>query len=77
MRIGLTSLFVENLDKALPFYPGGLGVVSKADVSYGPFRRRTVASPEDPGGTELQRALDDMFKATGHQKEWQQRTGQS
>ena len=59
MRIGLTSVYVDNLDKALRFYTEVLGFVTKADFSNGPFRWLTVASPEDPEGTQLQLALND------------------
>jgi predicted enzyme related to lactoylglutathione lyase len=43
----------------LRFYTEVLGFVKKADFSQGPFRWLTVASPEEPGGTELQLALND------------------
>ena len=59
MRIGLTSVYVDNLDKALRFYTEVLGFETKADFSNGPFRWLTVASPEDPEGTQLQLALND------------------
>jgi predicted enzyme related to lactoylglutathione lyase len=59
MKIKLTSVFVNDQDKALRFYTEVLGFVKKADFSKGPFRWLTVASPEDPDGTELQLALDN------------------
>jgi len=59
MRIKLTSVYVDDQDKALRFYTEALGFIKKADFSNGPFRWLTVASPEDPDGTELQLALND------------------
>jgi predicted enzyme related to lactoylglutathione lyase len=68
MKIKLTSVHVDNQEKALRFYTEVLGFVKKADFSQGPFRWLTVASPEDPNGTELQLALNDNPAA----KVWQQ-----
>ncbi len=59
MRIRLTSVHADDQEKALRFYTEVLGFVKKADVSQGPFRWLTVASPEDPDGTELQLAPND------------------
>jgi predicted enzyme related to lactoylglutathione lyase len=59
MKIKLTSVYVDNQEKALRFYTEVLGFAKKADFSQGPFRWLTVSSPEDPNGTELQLALDD------------------
>jgi predicted enzyme related to lactoylglutathione lyase len=59
MKIKLTSVYVDNQEKALRFYTEVLGFAKKADFSQGPFRWLTVTSPEDPNGTELQLALDD------------------
>jgi len=59
MKIKLTTIFVTDQDKALRFYTEVLGFVKKADFSKGPFRWLTVASPEEPEGTELQLALDN------------------
>lgn len=59
MKIKLTSIYVDDQEKALRFYTEVLGFVKKADFSKGPFRWLTVASPDDPDGTELQLALDD------------------
>jgi len=42
--------------------------VKKADVTQGPFRWLTVASPEDPDGTELQLALNDNPAAKAYQQ---------
>jgi predicted enzyme related to lactoylglutathione lyase len=59
MKIKLTSIYVDNQDNALRFYTEVLGFVKKADFSQGPYRWLTVASPEDPDGTELQLALNN------------------
>lgn len=53
MRIGLTTVHVDDQDKALSFYTEVLGFQKKADVSNGPYRWLTVVSPEDPDGTQL------------------------
>src|SRR3989337_1641987 len=68
MKIRLTSVYVDNQDKALLFYTEVLGFVKKADVSQGPFRWLTVASPEEPEGTELQLALNDNPATTAYQQ---------
>src|SRR5438477_74938 len=54
MKIKLTSVYVDDQEKALRFYTEVLGFVKKADFSNGPFRWLTVTSPEEPEGTELQ-----------------------
>lgn len=53
MRINLTSVYVDNQDKALRFYTEVLGFVKKTEVPLGDFRWLTVVSPDDPDGTEL------------------------
>lgn len=53
MRITLTSVFVDDQEKALRFYTGVLGFVKKVDVPLGEHRWLTVVSPEDPDGTQL------------------------
>src|SRR5262249_32468701 len=68
MKIKLTSLYVDDQEKALRFYTEVLGFVKKADFSQGPFRWLTVASPEDPDGTELQLALNDKPAAKAYQQ---------
>jgi len=45
-----------------------LGFVKKADFSQGPFRWLTVASPEEPDGTQLQLALNDNPAAKAYQQ---------
>jgi predicted enzyme related to lactoylglutathione lyase len=68
MKIKLTSVYVDNQDNALRFYTEVLGFVKKADFSQGPFRWLTVASPEDPDGTELQLALNNNPAAKSYQQ---------
>jgi predicted enzyme related to lactoylglutathione lyase len=59
VKIKLTKIYVDDQNKALRFYTDVLGFVKKADFTQGPFRWLTVASPEEPNGTELQLALND------------------
>jgi predicted enzyme related to lactoylglutathione lyase len=68
MKIRLTNVYVDDQEKALRFYTDVLGFVKKADFSNGPFRWLTVASPEDPDGTELQLALNDNPAAKSFQQ---------
>ena len=65
MKIKLTSIYVNDQEKALRFYTEVLGFVKKADFTQGPFRWLTVASPEEPDGTELQLALNNNPAAQG------------
>jgi catechol 2,3-dioxygenase-like lactoylglutathione lyase family enzyme len=53
MRINVTSVLVDDQEKALRFYTEVLGFVKKTDVPMGEHRWLTVVSPEDPDGTEL------------------------
>jgi catechol 2,3-dioxygenase-like lactoylglutathione lyase family enzyme len=54
MRIVVTSIFVDDQDKALDFYTNRLGFIKKQDVPLGGgMRWLTVVSPSDPDGTEL------------------------
>lgn len=53
MRINLTSILVDDQDKALRFYTEILGFTTKADIPMGGARWITVVSPQDPDGTEL------------------------
>jgi catechol 2,3-dioxygenase-like lactoylglutathione lyase family enzyme len=54
MKIKLTSVAIEDYDKALKFYTEVLGFVKKRDIPLGEGARWiTVVSPEDPDGTEL------------------------
>lgn len=54
MKIKLTSVPIEDYDKALKFYTEVLGFVTKRDIPLGDGARWiTVVSPEEPDGTEL------------------------
>ena len=53
MKINVTSVMVEDQDKALKFYTEVLGFVKKTDVPAGSFKFLTVVSPEGPGDIEL------------------------
>ncbi|MEU6370048.1 VOC family protein [Streptomyces sp. NPDC046931] len=53
MKIHLSSVFVDDQDKALRFYTDVLGFLKKTEVPLGDYRWLTVVSPEDPNGTEL------------------------
>jgi predicted enzyme related to lactoylglutathione lyase len=68
MKIKVTSLFVDDQDKALRFYTEVLGFVKKTDFSQGPYRWLTVGSPEEPDGTQLQLALNDNPAAKAYQQ---------
>jgi predicted enzyme related to lactoylglutathione lyase len=67
MKIKLISLYVDDQDKALLFYTEVLGFTKKTDFSNGPYRWLTVASPEEPNGTELQLALNNNPAAKTYQ----------
>ena len=68
MKIKVTSLYVDDQDKALRFYTEVLGFAKKSDFSNGPFRWLTVASAEEPDGTELQLALNNNPAAKAYQE---------
>src|SRR5450432_1603575 len=68
MKIKMTSVYVDDQDKALRFYTEVLGFSKKTDFSQGPFRWLTVASAEDLDGTELQLALNDNPAAKAYQQ---------
>ena len=68
MKIKVTSVYVDDQDKALHFYTEVLGFTKKTDFSQGPYRWLTVASPEEPDGTELQLALNNNPAATAYQQ---------
>ena len=53
MRIHVTSVYVDDQDKALEFYTDILGFEKKTEIPLGEHRWLTVVSPEDPDGTEL------------------------
>ena len=53
MKIYVTSVFVDDQDKAEKFYTEKLGFTVKHNISLGEHRWLTVVSPEDLEGTEL------------------------
>ena len=53
MRINVTSVLVDDQEKALRFYTDVLGFVRKRDIPLGEARWLTVVSPDEPDGTEL------------------------
>jgi predicted enzyme related to lactoylglutathione lyase len=68
MKIKLTTVYVDDQEKALRFYTEVLGFAKKTDVSQGPFRWLTVVSPEDANGTELQLALNNNPAGKAYQQ---------
>jgi catechol 2,3-dioxygenase-like lactoylglutathione lyase family enzyme len=68
MRIYITSVLVDDQEKALRFYTEKLGFVKQADIPLGEYRWLTVVSPDDPEGPQL--ALEpDAHPAAGPFKE--------
>jgi predicted enzyme related to lactoylglutathione lyase len=68
MKIKLTSVYVDDQEKARRFYTEVLGFVKKSDFSNGPYRWLTVGSAEEPHGTELQLALNNNPAAKTYQQ---------
>ncbi|MGF9979194.1 VOC family protein [Viridibacillus arvi] len=68
MKIIVTSLFVEDQDKALEFYSETLGFVKKHDVPVGEFRWITLVSSDNQDGTELILEPNDNQTAKEYQK---------
>jgi predicted enzyme related to lactoylglutathione lyase len=68
MKIKVTTIFVDDQDKALRFYTEVLGFTKKTDFSQGPYRWLTVTSSEEPEGTELQLALNNNPAAKAYQE---------
>jgi predicted enzyme related to lactoylglutathione lyase len=68
MKIKLTTVYVDDQDKALRFYTDVVGFVKKADVSQGPYRWLTVVSAEEPDGTELLLERNDNPAAKAFQQ---------
>ncbi|MEN2416813.1 VOC family protein [Streptomyces rimosus] len=60
MRIYITSVFVDDQEKALRFYTDVLGFQKKHDIPMGEARWLTLVSPEAPDGTEL------LLEPSGH-----------
>jgi catechol 2,3-dioxygenase-like lactoylglutathione lyase family enzyme len=53
MRINITSVYVDDQERALRFYTDVLGFVKKTEIPMGEHRWLTVVSPDEPDGTEL------------------------
>ena len=68
MKIKITSLYVDDQDKALRFYTEMLGFTKKTDFSSGPYRWLTVAPAEQSDGVELQLALNSDPAAKTYQQ---------
>ncbi len=60
MRIYVTSVFVDDQQKALDFYTNTLGFRKKTDIDLGGASWLTVVSPDQPDGTEL------LLEPSGH-----------
>lgn len=67
MKIIVTSVFVDDQERALEFYTGTLGFVKKQDVAAGGYRWLTVVSPDQPDGTELLLEPNDNPAAKAYQ----------
>jgi glyoxylase I family protein len=63
MRIKLTSLMVDNQDKALKFYTAVFGFVKKHEIPMGEFRWLTVVSPD--GRDDLELSLEPNANPAG------------
>ena len=68
MKIKLTSVYVDDQDKALRFYTEVLGFAKKADFSQGPYRWLTVGTADEADGTQLQLALNNNPAAKAYQE---------
>src|ERR1700752_4522075 len=68
MKIKLPSEYFDDQEKALRLYTDEMGFVKKTDFSQGPYRWLTVASAEEPDGTELQLALNNNPAGKAYQQ---------
>jgi predicted enzyme related to lactoylglutathione lyase len=68
MKVIVTSIFVQDQDKALEFYTEKLGFIKKEDVPAGEYRWITVVSPEDRDGTEILLEPNEHPAAKEYQK---------
>src|SRR4026209_684232 len=68
VKLKVTSIYVDDQEKALHFYTDILGFEKKTDVTQGPYRWLTVASAEEPDGVELQLAPDSDPAAAAYQQ---------
>jgi predicted enzyme related to lactoylglutathione lyase len=68
VKLKVTSIYVDDQEKALRFYTDVLGFVKKTDVTQGPYRWLTVVSAEEADGVELQLAANDNPAAAVYQQ---------
>jgi predicted enzyme related to lactoylglutathione lyase len=68
MKIRLSSVFVEDQEKALKFYTETLGFMKKHDFPVGAFKWLTVVSPDDPDGSEMLLEPNDNPAAKAYQE---------
>ena len=68
MKIYVTSIFVDDQDKALKFYTEKLGFIKKHDIPVGEFKWLTLVSPESPDGVELLLEPNDNPAAKTYQQ---------
>ncbi|MEO8883273.1 MAG: VOC family protein [Devosia sp.] len=68
MKIKLTTIYVDDQEKALRFYSEVLGFTKKADFSNSGYRWLTVTSPDDKDGVELQLALNNNPAGKAYQE---------
>ncbi len=68
MKIIVTSIFVQDQDRALEFYTQKLGFIKKVDVPVGKFRWITLVSSDDMDGTEILLEPNDHSAANEYQK---------
>ena len=68
MKIVVTSIFVEDQERALAFYTTKLGFVKKHDIPMGEHRWLTLVSPEQPDGVELLLEPNEHPEAKAYQK---------
>jgi predicted enzyme related to lactoylglutathione lyase len=68
MQIKLTSIHVDDQDRALRFYTEVLGFAKKTDIPAGEYRWLTVVSPEEQEGAELLLEPNDNPAAKTYQQ---------
>ena len=68
MKMRLTSVFVDDQERALAFYTEKLGFVKKRDFPVGQFKWLTVVSPDEPDGVELLLEPNDNPAAATYQQ---------
>lgn len=68
MKIKLTSVIVDDQEKALRFYTAVLGFIKQKDIPVGQFRWLTVVSPDGPDDIELLLEPNENSAAKAYQK---------